>query len=743
MVSRRVKLSRSWRRIGRGMRVAIFTLLVLSLGLLFSAQRDDSSGTIQIGGGLGFYFIVNVVIIVIAVFAYLIGRNVVKLIFDRRRKLLGSRLRLRLVVAFVGLTLLPIALMFTFASGLLSKAMAGWFSAEIESVYEEALTVARFEYRRAEGNLEERAEELVRDIEQRPLLHSSKENLAGYLDTFRKNKGLFSIRLIDSDQVETVLTENAASAIADFQEPPLSATTLKKSLRSKLGPLSESVGDGAFIRSYAPIHYKSAPHVLVLADRVSPELAGALSAIKESYGDYKQLEYYKGPIRLGYRLTLLMITLLLLFGAIWIGFYVAREISGPIQQLAEGTEAVARGNYDVKIKGSRDDEMGFLVRSFNRMTADLKLSQAEVENRRRYIETIVSNLAVGVVGLSNDREVTSINDAALRILGLQDAQTVSGKSIGDLLQDTDLVQIVPLIERIESLDHHTGSETLEQEISVRSEGRELKVICTVGRIADREGRSLGTVLLFDDITDIAKSQHLAAWRDVARRIAHEIKNPLTPLQLSAQRLERLLVGSELEGSVKEASRTIVEHVGSIKRLANEFSNFARMPEVELAKTDLNRLITLTIDSIIERDSEVVIQLVADPKLPEIMADAEQLRRVFINLLDNALAAFENVEQSEKPRIVIRTNYDEARRTVQIEVCDNGPGLKEVDQIRIFEPYYTTKQKGTGLGLAIVTSIVSDHQGRIRAFNNEPTGAKFVIELPVSPRASTQRRFAVA
>jgi two-component system nitrogen regulation sensor histidine kinase NtrY len=319
---------------------------------------------------------------------------------------------------------------------------------------------------------------------------------------------------------------------------------------------------------------------------------------------------------------------------------------------------------------------------------------------------------------------------------------VIGKSVYAVFQPADLERLQPILKAVNTAEDAEAS-VVEQELAIESQGRELKVLLTAGRIRKDATSRMGTVLLFDDITELTKAQQMAAWREVARRIAHEIKNPLTPIQLSAQRLQKLTHGA-VEGSpIAESVQTIVENVDSIKRLANEFSNFSRMPTAELRRASLNALIADVLAPYAENHERITFQFIADGKAPDILMDREQVRRALMNLIENAANALLESSLSwgaESPRIVVRTEYLKARRVVLCEIIDNGPGVTSADKTRIFEPYFSTRKDGTGLGLAIVTSIVSDHQGVIRVFDNQPRGAKFQIEFPEEPRAVTQRKF---
>jgi two-component system nitrogen regulation sensor histidine kinase NtrY len=483
--------------------------------------------------------------------------------------------------------------------------------------------------------------------------------------------------------------------------------------------------------------------------RIDADLTQAMGVVNESYKEYQQLKLFKHQIRTGYLLMLAMLTGLILFAAIWFGFYIAREISVPIQRLAEGTKEIARGNYEFQIRQSGDDEVGLLVKSFNTMTRDLRNSIQESKEQQAFIQTIMDNLALGVVAFDAGGMVTSLNPSARRLLGFDEPEDQTVISYADLFPKDVGEKIDGLVnelaERAEA-GHQEGMRTAaESELSFISQGREVRVLCTAGRIPATEKTEASTVLLLDDITELSKAQKMSAWREVARRVAHEIKNPLTPIQLSAQRLQRILRDLGAGKDSDELVQVIVEHVASIKRLANEFSNFAMMPTAEFKLSDLNALISDTLAPFAESHQDISFHLIADNKLPDVLMDREQIRRILMNLVGNAVKAIHEVggEQVQEPdgnRIVVKTWYDRKKKNVVFEVSDNGPGIPDAEKTRIFQPYYTTSKDGSGLGLAIVTTILADHQGQIRLYDNQPRGAKFIVELPMTPRNLTQRRF---
>jgi two-component system nitrogen regulation sensor histidine kinase NtrY len=378
------------------------------------------------------------------------------------------------------------------------------------------------------------------------------------------------------------------------------------------------------------------------------------------------------------------------------------------------------------------------------MTSDLKQSRDQAEDRRLFIETILADLAVGVIALAPpDNTVTSINPAAARILGIKDCASAIGLSFNDLLTPENAASLAPFIAAWNEADRREDAAPVaEQEVRIFTAGRELRLLCTAGPIIGAAGLRLGTVLLFDDVTELSKAQQMAAWREVARRVAHEIKNPLTPIQLSAQRLARLLAGTQCGEVVAECTQTIVEEVDAIKRLANEFSRFARMPTAEFQSANLNLVISDVVALFAEKNPRIVFQFIADSGMPDLFMDREQVRAVLVNIIENAVLALREgaaAPVAADPKIVVKTSYSKKRKLATIEISDNGPGIVDSEKTRIFEPYYTTRKDGTGLGLAIVTSIITDHQGEIRVYDNPGGGAKFLIDFPLAPRVQTQRR----
>jgi two-component system nitrogen regulation sensor histidine kinase NtrY len=709
--------------------VSLALLSLLAGFVLFGSAPENES----LFNNLLVFTLVNLNIMALLVLIVMVGRNVVKLMFERRRGILGAKLRSRLMGSFVLIALVPMTLSFFVASGLINEAVELFFSTHVESAVSSSLSIARQHVAGVKLSVKATGERIREDL----LRHSSTGTpTVSRLEELRMLNDLFSIKVLDANGVVLEESSHPTAQVESFQEPPLSSDAIREALRGKSAVRVEERGAGQFIRWYGVLGGR----ILVVSYRMDPEIVHAQRIVNDSFQEYEGLKTLKHPLKSNFLLTLALFNLITIFGAIWVAFFVSKQITGPIQKLAEGTRSVARGNYDFELPPMRDDEVGFLVGSFNQMLRDLRSSRDTAERGRLLIDTILSNLAVGVISLDTNSRVTAVNSAAGALLEIDYINYEQGALLSDLMRASDFDSILPIIEAMKSTESSAGTAVAEVEMRVHTGGRELLVVCTAGRIVGAEGLSLGYVLLFDDITELSRSQHLAAWRDVARRIAHEIKNPLTPLQLSAQRLERLLINTPVSESVEDCTRSIVEHVEIIKRLANEFSEYGRMPMARFVSTDLAALVRATVTNFTAQHPTIAFTLTGDERVPEMLVDPEQIRGVLINILNNAVAAVATQgEVNPRPEVSVSIFFDKRSRRAVVEIADNGPGIPPSDKNRIFEPYFTTKRGGTGLGLAIVSSVISEHQGEIRVFDNHPSGAKFVVTLPQAPLPGTVRR----
>jgi two-component system, NtrC family, nitrogen regulation sensor histidine kinase NtrY len=658
----------------------------------------------------------------------LVGRNLAKTFFERRRGLIGSKLQARLVFGFIAVALVPSAFLLYVAGTFLHADIDGWFNPEYERVLDDSLEIAKVYYLNSANNAAHFSRVLAEVVEQHDLLNpSNRRLLRKSIQKAQQEYNLGTVEVFSANRslVMLVLSPRTPTGIGVAPDAPMVIGTLAGHSLTR----TDRMGESDVIRGSAPVYASPDSDTVIGAiviDYYLPKsLAAKAAGISRTFEEYFQLRILHQPIMHSYILALVLIGLAVVLLASWFGIYLARGITGPIKLLAEGTQAVAQGNLSYEIPPVGDDEIGHLVGSFNGMTAELRSSRAEVEQRRRYTETLLRNVSAGVVGLDPEGRVTAINPCAERLLGIRAAEML-GQPYG--------IGFPPaLVHALEDL-FSAGPRPPEVRSSLKLDGTaaEAELMMTASPLGDETG-DLGTVLFFEDVSQIAKVERMEAWREVARRIAHEIKNPLTPIQLSAERLRRQL-GTLEDGNARildECTRTIIGEVGDLKRLVNEFAAFARMPHLNPVPGDLNALTEETVSNFRDANPAVNFEMSLAAQIPPVALDREAMKRALVNLLDNAVAAALSVtHDGARARIEVRTAVDLQTGVVTLEVCDNGPGIERRNRTRIFEPYFSTKKGGTGLGLAIVATIVTDHHGFVRVHENRPRGSRFVVEFPV-------------
>ncbi len=660
----------------------------------------------------------------------LVGRNLAKTFFERGRGLIGSKLQARLVFGFIAVALMPSAFLLYVSGAFLHADIDSWFNPEYQKVLDDSLEIAKVYYLNSANNTAHFARVLAEKIAEHQLLDPA--NRAKLRQMLRKSQQEYNLGTIEvfstrHSLLMVALSPRTPTGVGVGPDSPMVAGTLAGRAMTR----TDRMGKADVIRGSAPIYSSldsdSVIGALVIDYYIPKSLAGRAAGISRSVEEYFQLRILHQPIMHSYILALVLIGLAVVLLASWFGIYLARGITAPIAMLAEGTQAVAGGNLNFEIPEVRDDEIGRLVESFNRMTADLRASRAELERRRRYTETLLRNVSAGVVGLDRGGVVTAINPCAERLLGLR-AADVQGRRYVETFP-------LPLVRALDdALAPPARPHEAPASLKFDAGGAETELMMTASPLGDESGE-LGAVLFFEDVSQIAKVERMEAWREVARRIAHEIKNPLTPIQLSAERLRRQF--SRAEGAdarlLDECTHVIIGEVEDLKRLVNEFSAFARMPHLNPVPGDLNALVDEAVANFREANPEVEFALNLAPALPRVAIDREALKRAVVNLLDNGVAASVASPNGQRPRIEARTAVDYQTGVVTMEISDNGPGIDPRLRQRIFEPYFSTKKGGTGLGLAIVASIVTDHHGFVRVRDNKPRGSRFIIEFPVKDK----------
>jgi two-component system nitrogen regulation sensor histidine kinase NtrY len=707
--------------------VILITALMVAALIYFEVQLPDVSPESSTGNNIVFFLLINVNIILLGLLVFLVVRNLIKLIVERRRRILGSRLQARLVLAFVSLSLVPSVLLFTIAGGLLTRSFDRWFDSKVDSALQGSLEIGQTYYQNSANNAIFYARQLSQRITAEGLVDSQRiADLKAFVQSKQREYNLGTVEIFSPNGEAFVVALNDQVPTGELINPD--AEFLHRALRGLEVTRTEVFGEADVIRGGVPLYGgdKRIRGVVVVDYYVPKSISKRAVQISQSYEQYKYLTFLKTPVKNSYLLTMLLMTLVIIFAATWCGIYLSKGITVPIQKLAEGTHEVAQGNWDYRIEAGRDDEIGVLMNSFNQMTGDLKQIKLELERRGTVVETLLANIAAGVVSVDPSGKITNWNKAAEKILSV-DAERAMGKNYQEVFHSEALREIRGIVDSV------MQSESVEREIKLSLHDRLLTVMINAATLRDDDGSILGVMLFLEDITQIQRVQRMEAWREVARRIAHEIKNPLTPIQLSAERL-RKRYAKMLEGDgaiLDKCTTTIIQQVEELKNLVNEFSQFARLPSAQFASADLNQIVNDALVLFKEAHQRIQFQF-RDGVIPALELDREQIKRVLINLLDNAVAAV--VGEGE---IKLATTHDRARGVVTLEVADNGCGLPPNSRTKIFEPYFSTKENGTGLGLTIVSQIIEDHRGYIRAWPNEPTGTRFTIEFPVRAEAPAE------
>ena len=730
----------------RLIRLVILTCLCLLFFLTWLERSLVTSDiTLPVNSNILLFGIINLNVLLALLMFFLVLRNLAELLFESRQKLLGFKLKTKLVTSFICLSLVPSALLFFVALQFISTSMDYWFNTNIERSLQESLELAQ-------SVLQERKEQVKSESYLIEGLLSKQEISPYNPETIHKTlEAIIASHLADGPDSLTLISDDlhleitaSVPALAGLTLPKIPLSTLQEARDKKERIiLVQDSAQGDLIRCVAQIpmlHLPSQKTILVTTRFIKNEQKERMTLITQGIEDYRQLKQMRKPFKFWILAILLLVTLLIVFAAIWFGFYIARGITEPIDKLAAATRRVAEGDLGFVLEKKADDEMGLLVDSFNTMTTNLTSSNSrleevhtalqkssqESEQRRRYTEIILQNVAAGVVSLDNSGRITTINRFAEKLLHIDKERFLNHHYQEALLKGHAEI-ISGFINKLKI----TGKTSIEQHLKLSILKERFSLLVNFTRLEDDEGNSLGFVLVFDNLTKLEKMQRMAAWREVARRIAHEIKNPLTPIQLSAQRLRRRYpeILNEENSIFDQCTNTIIKQVDELKRLVSEFSQFARMPKIQQAAADLCQVTRETLFLYQEAHKEIIFTCSETEPIPIFSFDAEQIKRCLINLLDNAVAVL-SIDGTISGTIDIVLSLNEEKESVFIKIADNGPGIPEEDKTKLFEPYFSTKKTGTGLGLAIVSTIVADHNGYIRVQNNIPHGSIFIIELPL-------------
>jgi PAS domain S-box-containing protein len=686
------------------------------------------------------YAVSTFIVAALLVFGLVLARSLLRLWIERRAAQLGSRFKTKMVLGAMAISLLPVVFMFFISYALLNRTLARWFPRPLEIATDQSQHL-RHEMAKAEFD---RLKILARRFASAPETARNSGGHAGPL-LGAIHAGAEAAWTMDAAQKVTGGLAVASGTLAEHEFRAAQPKNIApKFLRDLASGAEIWEADG---KLYLAARSPMGQGTLLVARRVPDDFLKRYSEIEtqiQAYSLQKQ-EYraYKSQMMLG----LFLFTLLLLFAATWFAFFLSKQVTVPIQALAEATREVSAGNFDYQVQVQAQDELGTLVRSFNQMTAQLgdsrrqideftrSLQQAvqELERRRKLMEAILENIPTGVLSLDNTGGIVRINPAGTKIF---DEQARTARTLAELMGDDAARGVQHLMRR--SLRMGAASKELE----IALEGRVLHAAVTVSSLGPRRSNP-GFVVVVDDLTELLRAQKAAAWQEVAQRIAHEIKNPLTPIQLSAQRLGRYLDRQraartaphdpELAQLVGECAGLIEREVAALESLVDEFSQFARFPTARLAPADPNAIVSSALEVFGGRLEGIRVRTALAPGLPAIKADPELLRRVLVNLIDNAAEAMEG---SSVKDLALSTRSGSDGETVEIVVADNGHGISPEDKDKLFLPHFSTKDRGTGLGLAIAGRIIAEHHGTIHVEDNSPVGARFIIHLPVAEVPAT-------
>lgn len=676
-------------------------------------------------------FNLNVILLFTVIFVVL--RNVIKLILERRRNVLGSKLRTRLVISFVTLSIVPTFLMFALGAKFVQTSVDFWFKTQVEDSLEQALEVGQAFYASSQERLERRSQFILERILKQRFAWGGR-SMDALLKEKREEYDLSLIGVITPDLKEQNWhTGPEWEGVWEDVRDKVNWESLRD--RPEFWSTIRAGSKADMVLGLQPVDGGRTGY-LVLGESIGHGLLYKLDKIVNGISEYKQIRTMKHQWKLALYVLLAVVTMLIVMGAIWFGMRLAKELSAPVQALAHGTQRVARGDLDVRLEDTSSDELGFLVQSFNDMAKDLQRSRAELteanerlnrqnqelEQRGQYIEAVLDNITAGVISLDSEGRVSTVNKAAETMLGL-DGPSLAGSRPLELLHGHYADLIADVFEQLGT----SPASQWQRQIDLTLGSRDLKLLVNVVTLQDSDGNDSGLVAVFEDITELEKMQRVAAWREVARRIAHEIKNPLTPIKLSAQRMERKF-GEEVGDPVfNQSMQLIVSQVEHLQQMVQEFSSFAKLPEMNLKWGFLAPLIEEVVAVFRNSHSRIDWNLQFEGQVPKLKLDNEGMRRVLINILTNASDA---LKEESHPKVDIVVTCDRMLGWVRIEIRDNGAGLSQEERSRLFEPYFSHKKGGTGLGLTIVKSIVSDHHGYVRAMPHEPKGTIIVVELPV-------------
>jgi two-component system nitrogen regulation sensor histidine kinase NtrY len=668
--------------------VSVFILTLIAFGVELYYMRLEG---VSFFTKLTILILLNITIIALFTLIFFVGKSLTRLYLERKNRILGYKFKTKLVVVLVVLTLIPASILFIVSSGLITNYIDRLFAPQLRQPLDSSVEIAKAFY----------------ELEKQRAIDEAKRVMKG-----EKPSGNYTVR-----------------HLADI--PKDSTETVRAAFEGKAGAEVISEKNGDRIRAVVPENHGGRLTGVIVVDSFIPKkITANVENIKDAYEKYLTLESWRVPIKIHYLLILGFLTILVIFMALWIALKIAGGITEPIQSLAQATEQVATGNLDINVDVDQKDEIGLLVNSFNHMVKELKegkesLQSAYIESDRRrlFMENILDNINSGVIMLDTAGNVLMINGAACSILNINPDEA-RNKHYRDLMSMIKSEELQNLVKEIEGREFRW----IEREVKIAAGHRKAFLRVFIKGLKDSQ-KYIGLLVVFDDLTDIIKAQKAVAWQEVARRIAHEIKNPLTPIKLSAERLVKKWESkdSDFNQIFQHSTETIIKEVEGLKRLVDEFSKFSKMPEIKKTPTNMLMIIDEVVN-LYKGYKGVDINLSLPEENPFVELDGEQFKRVMINIFDNAIHAFSN-----KGQIAVRLHFDFSSNMAYLDIADDGPGIRDEDKEKLFFPYFSTKKDGTGLGLAIANRLIAEHKGYIKVRDNKPKGTVFTIEIPIGEK----------
>ena len=707
--------------------VAILFVLIVIVRIFFDESKNFTP--LFINSTALIIALWTIIILFSLTFLFILLRNIIKLYYSRSKDEAGGRFKNRLVFFFIAFSIIPTLLLFFFATDLIERGIEKWFNADIDGIMTKTEELEPSYYLRAKEELKHFSNIMATDIrEYKKYTYQNRIFLDNSIKKQMKEYKLDVVNIYRNDK-EILTKFNPVIPLQEYKDLP--RDIVWRSLGGDDYFPIDSLKKGVLIRSGVRFNTPEGDRILVITGKYYPDrYIKNLKSLSAMVNKYNQLKPIKAPVKTTYFLLFVFITILIIFSASWLGFYLAKGITTPIDKLAAAASEITKGNLDVQIDYTAKDEFNSLITEFNKMVLDLKENRdklskrtIELKQRRSLTENILNNITSGVIALNSTGDIIDINPEAERMLALKSSRVMKSHFTA-ALSGYQYKDIASIIEKA----YKTKFKIIEKELNFKIKGKILILATKITHIRNPVNKKFsGLLVVLTDLTALMKAQRLLVWREVAKRIAHEIKNPLTPIQISSQRILKALElpDDKFRKIVEDSLKIILQELDSIKNLAEEFSQYARLPEVKFTTGDINQILEKLVEVYSSIYNNIEFKVNLDVDIPALVKmDTEQIKRIFVNLIDNGIEAM-----NKEGTLEISSTYITGSQFIRIEIADTGPGISDDDKEKLFIPYFSNKSGGTGLGLAIAHNIIEEHNGLISVVDNIPRGAKFIIEIP--------------